>query len=84
VTRNATLIGKPRTSKSSGSTETSYAQNEEIKKISAWTAIFFAPTLIGTVCGMNFDRIPELHWRLGYPSALLLMVEASTRSPRPR
>jgi len=43
-------------------TEASYAQNEEIKKISAWAAIFFAPALIGTVYGMNFDHMPELHW----------------------
>jgi magnesium transporter len=55
-------------------TEASYAQNEEIKKISAWAAIFFAPTLIGTVYGMNFDHMPELHWVLGYPLALLAMV----------
>ena len=38
-------------------TEASYAQNEEIKKISAWAAIFFVPTLIGTVYGMNFDHM---------------------------
>ena len=49
-------------------------QDEEIKKISAWAAILFAPTLIGTIYGMNFDHMPELHWRLGYPFALGLMV----------
>ena len=57
--------------------EASNAQNEEVKKISAWAAILFAPTLIGTVYGMNFDRIPELQWRFGYPFALLLMVGTS-------
>ena len=41
-----------------------------MKKISAWAAILFAPTLIGTVYGMNFDHMPELHWRFGYPFAL--------------
>jgi magnesium transporter len=51
----------------------SLAQNEEVKKISAWAAILFAPTLIGTVYGMNFRYMPELHWLLGYPFALLLM-----------
>ncbi|WP_203453787.1 magnesium/cobalt transporter CorA [Jiangella aurantiaca] len=50
------------------------AQNEELKKISAWAAILFAPTLIGTVYGMNFDHMPELHWLLGYPFALTLMA----------
>jgi magnesium transporter len=57
--------------------EASNAQNEEVKKISAWAAILFAPTLIGTVYGMNFDRIPELNWRFGYLYALLLMAATS-------
>jgi magnesium transporter len=55
----------------------SLGQNEEIKKISAWAAILFAPTLIGTVYGMNFDYMPELHWLFGYPFALSLMVLVS-------
>jgi magnesium transporter len=54
-------------------TEASMDQNEEVKKISAWAAILFAPTLIGTVYGMNFDVMPELHWQLGYPMAIGLM-----------
>jgi magnesium transporter len=60
------------------------AQNEKVqqlteasKKISAWAAIIFAPTLIGTVYGMNFDDMPELHWVIGYPLALLAMVLVS-------
>jgi len=52
-------------------------QNEEVKKISAWAAILFAPTLIGTVYGMNFEYMPELHWLFGYPFALSLMVLVS-------
>ena len=40
----------------------SIAQNDDVKRISAWAAILFAPTLIGTVYGMNFDHMPELHW----------------------
>jgi magnesium transporter len=58
-------------------TEVSVAQNEQVQKISAWAAILFAPTLIGTVYGMNFDNMPELHWRLGYPLALVLMLVVS-------
>ncbi|MCS5735943.1 magnesium and cobalt transport protein CorA [Herbiconiux daphne] len=50
--------------------ETSIQQGEEVKKISAWAAILFAPTLIGTIYGMNFDFMPELHWRFGYPLAV--------------
>jgi magnesium transporter len=57
--------------------EASNAQNEEVKKISAWAAILFAPTLIGTVYGMNFDHMPELHWALGYPFAVVLMGAVS-------
>jgi magnesium transporter len=54
--------------------EVSLRQNEEVKKISAWAAILFAPSVVGTIYGMNFDHMPELHWRLGYPIALGLMV----------
>ena len=54
--------------------ETALAQNEEIKRISSWAAILFAPTLVGTVYGMNFTYMPELHWSLGYPFALTLML----------
>jgi len=53
------------------------SQNDEVKKISAWAAILFAPTLIGTVYGMNFDYMPELHWTFGYPFAMVLMVMVS-------
>ena len=54
--------------------EVSNSQNEEVKKISAWAAILFAPTLVGTIYGMNFERMPELEWRFGYPFALVLMA----------
>jgi magnesium transporter len=55
-------------------TEISNRQNEEVKKISAWAAILFAPTLVGTIYGMNFTHMPELNWTLGYPFALALML----------
>ena len=74
LTVNAALVGQAQNVEVKRLTEASYSQNEEIKKISAWAAIFFAPTLIGTVYGMNFDRMPELHWRFGYPAAVILMV----------
>ncbi len=54
-------------------TEASYAQNEQTKKISAWAAILFGPTLVGTIYGMNFRYMPELDWRYGYPAAVGLM-----------
>jgi magnesium transporter len=52
-------------------------QNDEVKKVSAWAAILFAPTLIGTIYGMNFEHMPELGWLFGYPFALVLMVLTS-------
>jgi magnesium transporter len=52
----------------------SLSQNEEVKKISAWAAILFAPTLVGTIYGMNFTYMPELNWFLGYPFSLVLMA----------
>ena len=52
-------------------------QNDQTKKISAWAAIVIVPTLIAGVYGMNFDYMPELHWRFGYPFALSLMALAA-------
>jgi magnesium transporter len=77
LTVNATLVAQQQNEEMKALTETSNAQNEEVKKISAWAAILFAPTLIGTVYGMNFDHMPELHWRVGYPFAVLLMAMVS-------
>ena len=74
---NLTLVGLSQNEEVKALTEASIAQNNEVKKISAWAAILFAPTLIGTVYGMNFDHMPELHWALGYPFALVLMVLVS-------
>ncbi|UPO78020.1 magnesium and cobalt transport protein CorA [Arthrobacter sp. Helios] len=56
------------------STLVAQRQNEDMKKISGWAAILFAPTLIGAIYGMNFDHMPELHWAFGYPVALGAMV----------
>jgi magnesium transporter len=74
---NLTLVGLQQNEEVKALSEASIRQNDEVKKISAWAAILFAPTLIGTVYGMNFDHMPELHWALGYPFALVLMVLVS-------
>lgn len=57
--------------------DASYAQGEQSKKISAWAAILFAPTLIASIYGMNFRHMPELGWAWGYPVAVALMVGLS-------
>jgi magnesium transporter len=77
LTVNAALVGQRQNEEMKALTEASLQQNEEVKKISAWAAILFAPTLIGTVYGMNFHHMPELHWIFGYPLALALMALVS-------
>src|ERR687894_400185 len=49
-------------------------QNGIIKVFSIAAVLFLPPTLVGTVYGMNFDHMPELHWAFGYPLALGLMA----------
>ena len=74
LTVHSTLVGQAQNDEMRHLSETSLAQSEEVKKISSWAAILFAPTLVGTIYGMNFDHMPELHWTLGYPFALALML----------
>jgi magnesium transporter len=74
LTVDATLVGQRQNDEIKRLTQTSLDQNEQVKRISAWAAILFAPTLVGTIYGMNFRHMPELGWRLGYPLALLGMV----------
>lgn len=54
--------------------EASAEQNEQVKKISSWAAIFFAPSFVAGIYGMNFDHMPELHWAYGYPMSIALMA----------
>ncbi|MEU6845138.1 magnesium and cobalt transport protein CorA [Streptomyces sp. NPDC046716] len=51
------------------------AQNEDMRKITAWAAIVAVPTMGCGIYGMNFEHMPELHWRFGYP--LMLSVIAA-------
>lgn len=74
LTVNATLVSQQQNEEMKQLAQGSHAQNEEIKKISSWAAILFAPTLVGTIYGMNFDHMPELRWLFGYPFALALMA----------
>lgn len=74
LTVNTALVGQRQNEEMRHLSEASLAQSEEVKKISSWAAILFAPTLVGTVYGMNFEFMPELGWTLGYPFALGLMV----------
>ncbi|GAA0300297.1 magnesium transporter [Kineococcus aurantiacus] len=77
LTVNATLVGQRQNEEMRSLTEASFAQSEEVKKISSWAAILFAPSLVGGIYGMNFTHMPELDWRYGYPLALALMLGLS-------
>jgi len=74
---NATLVAQRQNEDMKRLAEAGNQQNDEVKRISAWAAIFFAPTMISSVYGMNFDVMPELHVAWGYPAALGLMVASS-------
>ena len=49
-------------------------QNEVIRILTVAAMFFFPPTLIGTIYGMNFQFMPELHWAIGYPLVIVAMV----------
>ena len=55
-------------------TQVSVRQNDDMRRISAWVAILAIPTMIAGIYGMNFDNIPELHWKYGYPTVLVLTL----------
>ena len=74
LTVHATLVGQRQNEEMRHLSESSLAQSEEVKRISSWAAILFAPTLVGTIYGMTFDHVPEWGWRYGYPLALFAMV----------
>jgi magnesium transporter len=55
----------------------SIQQNDDMRRISAAVGLVAAPTLIGSVYGMNFRHMPELNWLYGYPMAIGLMLLSS-------
>jgi magnesium transporter len=77
LTVNATLVAQRQNEEMKHLTEVSLRQGDDVKKISGWAAILFAPTLVGTIYGMNFEVMPELDWTWGYPGALVAMGAVS-------
>jgi magnesium transporter len=57
-------------------TQASVRQNEDVRKISAWAAIIAVPTAIAGIYGMNFEHMPELEWRFGYPLVIVVIALA--------
>lgn len=49
-------------------------ENETMKRLAAYAALVAVPTMIVGIYGMNFDHMPELHWRFGYPLVLGVMT----------
>ena len=45
-------------------------QNEVVKRLAGWGAILAIPTVVFSLYGMNFEDMPELTWRAGYPLAV--------------
>jgi magnesium transporter len=54
----------------------SHAQNEHMKRITAWAAMIAVPTMIAGIYGMNFRNMPELQWPYGYHLSIVVMVGA--------
>ena len=54
----------------------SVAQNEHMKRITAWAAMIAVPTMIAGIYGMNFTNMPELNWSYGYYVSLASMAVA--------
>ncbi|MBO1908439.1 magnesium and cobalt transport protein CorA [Microvirga sp. 3-52] len=53
-------------------------QNEITRKLAAWAAILAVPTAVAGIYGMNFDVLPELHWKYGYPFVLTIIAATCT------
>ena len=77
LTVNATLMSQRQIEEIRELNVSGQQENEAMKRISAWAAIIFAPSVITGIYGMNFEHMPELTWFFGYPFALSLMVIAT-------
>jgi magnesium transporter len=53
-------------------------QNADMRKITSYVALASVPTMVAGVYGMNFDVMPELRWKFGYPIVVgsLVLVTA--------
>lgn len=74
---NTSLVGQRQSEEAQRLSAANNQQADQTRKISGWAAILFAPSLIGSIYGMNFTFMPELSQPWGYPFALGLMVASS-------
>jgi magnesium transporter len=49
-------------------------QNEDMRKISAWVGLGAVPTMVAGIYGMNFEHMPELGWKFGYPLVMVVLA----------
>ncbi len=49
-------------------------QNEVVRKLAAWAGILAVPTAIAGIYGMNFDFMPELHWKYSYLVIMVIII----------
>ncbi|MEH6437357.1 magnesium/cobalt transporter CorA [Massilia sp. DD77] len=52
-------------------------QNKTIKIFSVASVAFLPPTLVASIYGMNFENMPELGWKFGYPIAVAIMIASA-------
>ncbi len=48
--------------------------NITVRTLTSWSIILMTLALIAGIYGMNFEHMPELHWRYGYPGVLFVML----------
>jgi magnesium transporter len=53
-------------------------ESETTKRLAAWAGVFAVATSLAGIWGMNFEVMPELKWKYGYPAALGVIVLACT------
>jgi magnesium transporter len=75
---NLTLVSVNQNEEVKNLSQASIEQNEQVKRISAWAAILAVPTIFTGIYGMNFEYMPELTWKAGYPLLLVLIVLITT------
>jgi len=78
LTVNATVMSQRQIEEIRSLNAAGQQESEAMKKISAWAAIIFVPSLVSGIYGMNFHFMPELSWHYGYLWAIGVMVVATT------
>jgi magnesium transporter len=76
VTRAHSLSGLLDAALTASLTQITVRQNDDMRKISAWVAMAAVPTMIAGIYGMNFEDMPELGWKFGYPTVATLTALA--------